>query len=267
MRTLIQAFDVLADRVRRSVRGPAPPSGPPKVPPGTVVYAIGDIHGELRLLDDLLDAIRADAERLEPARRVVVFLGDYVDRGPDSRGVLDRLIGRPLPGFETHFLMGNHEAAMLDFLEDPVAAMGWLRFGGLETLGSYGALGAPGTVIPARCMGWRDALKKALPPAHLDFLRALNLYVVVGDYAFVHAGIRPGRPLDAQVADDLLWMRDPFLTDRRRHEKVIVHGHTVVDAPELLENRIAVDTGAYASGVLTALVLNGEERRFLQARR
>lgn len=244
----------------------APRSGPATVPDGLRVYAVGDIHGERLLLDRMIDAMRSDAERAGAERCVAVFLGDYVDRGPASEAVLERLCDDPLPGFETRFLLGNHEAAMLDFLKDPAGAGEWLRFGGAETLGSYGIRPSVGVADAGRLRSLRDALAARLPHDHRVFLEALEPYCVVGDYAFAHAGIRPGRPLSRQKTDDLLWIREPFLGWTHPHEKVIVHGHTVVESPELLDNRIGIDTGAYATGVLTAVVLSGTDRTIVQVR-
>lgn len=238
----------------------------PSAPEGTCVYAVGDIHGERKALDRMLAAIAADAERqrangLEPA---VVFLGDYIDRGTDSCGVLDRLCRDPLAGVPCRFLLGNHEAAMLDFIGDPVRASEWLNYGGAEALGSYGIRASVGTSDPARCRALRDALMERLPDEHLAFLKALEPMVVLGDYAFVHAGIRPGRPLARQRTDDLLTIREPFLSWPHPHEKTIVHGHTITRSPEVTAARIGIDTGAYATGTLTALALCGTARSFIQ---
>lgn len=235
----------------------------PAMESGVRLYAIGDIHGELVLLDRLLSMIAADGTRHPERRIVLVFLGDYVDRGPNSQGVLDRLITGPLPGAESHFLAGNHESAMLDFIADPVANARWLDFGGAEALTSYGVRASVGVRDRGRLKDLRDQLVDRLPDPHRHFLAGLENYVVYGDYAFVHAGVRPGRGLVRQRRDDLLWLREPFLSSPARHEKVIVHGHTIVDAPEIRPNRIAVDTGAYATGVLTAAVLDGTGQTFL----
>jgi len=238
----------------------------PMAPDGVCVYAIGDIHGCLSALHRLLDAIRTDFHALADAEGLaasIVFLGDYVDRGPDSRGVLD-VLSRGDLGIPCRFLRGNHEQAMLDFLSDPVRQAAWLTFGGVETLASYGVPASVGTSDPKRLRAMRDGLDERLPPRHRAFLADLETMAVLGDYAFVHAGVRPGVGLNRQRIEDLLWIREPFLTSRRRHEKVIVHGHTVTEEPESLPNRIGVDTGAYAAGPLTAVALHGTARRFIQ---
>jgi serine/threonine protein phosphatase 1 len=239
---------------------------PPEVPPGRIVYAIGDIHGEDALLLDLLARLRNDAAD-RGARPVAVFLGDYVDRGPGSRAVLDILAAPPLPDFDIHLLKGNHEQAMLDFLADPLAGAVWLEYGGLATLSSYGVGLAPGAPGPARLMEMRNQLDALLPQAHRQLLTSLRPWVTHGDYVFVHAGIRPEVPLTAQREQDLLWIREPFLDWPDRHEKMVVHGHTVRPAPQLMANRIGIDTGAYATGILTAVALEGSDMRIIQARR
>lgn len=263
MRFLI---DALSAMLRRQPPAPPVPVEPPSIPAGFLVYAVGDIHGEAGLLEAMLDAIRADAGDHPPSRIVLIFLGDYIDRGPDSRGVLERLTGNPLPGATLRFLLGNHEAVMLEFLSGGAGGAEWLRFGGVETLASYG-IAAAGATTPARLAQLRGELEAKLPPRHLDFLRGLENSCVTGGYAFVHAGIRPGRPLDAQVSEDLLWIREPFLSDPRPHGHVIIHGHTVTPEPDMHPNRIGLDTGAYATGVLTALCLKGTEQRILQVKR
>lgn len=250
----------------------APPTdAAPTMAEGVRLYAVGDIHGELALLDRLLSIIAEDMAGRSGRRAVLVFLGDYIDRGPDSRGVLDRLANGPLPtplsGAETRFLAGNHEAAMLDFLTDPVNNAHWLDFGGAEALSSYGVRASVGVRERARLRDLRDRLIDRLPDAHLRFLGSLENWASYGDYAFVHAGIKPGRALSRQRRDDLLWLREPFLSSPLRHEKVIVHGHTIVETAEIHPNRIAVDTGAYATGVLTAVALDGTARSFLQTGR
>ncbi|AWK85186.1 metallophosphoesterase family protein [Azospirillum thermophilum] len=262
-------FNTLLGRLRPGRRLAV--AGAPRIPDGLRLYAVGDIHGEKRCLERLLAMIAADMDRHRgpDLRCTIVFLGDYVDRGPDSRGVLDLLCDAAAAsadgsGPACRFLMGNHEQALLEFLRDPVAGAPWLSFGGVEALASYGIRASVGVSDPKRCRALRDEMEARLPAAHRGFLTALEPMAVYGDYAFVHAGVLPGQPLERQSADDLLWIREPFLSYRRRHEKMIVHGHTVVDEPELLDNRIGIDTGAYATGVLTALVLQGGERGILQ---
>ena len=237
---------------------------PASVPEGLRVYAIGDVHGRFDLLERLASLIDADLENA-PQAAVTVFLGDYVDRGPDPAGVLNRLASRDFP---TDFvaLRGNHEEILLDFLENAEVLEDWRNFGGLATLQSYGI-----DVLPAlRGQGYEDmrlGLLEALPPSHLRFLRETPHSTSFGDYFFCHAGARPGTPLDQQDPGDLLWIREEFLAFRGGWEKVVVHAHTPVAKPELLPNRINVDTGAFASSVLTAVVLEGSERRILSTQR
>ncbi|MEA1648916.1 metallophosphoesterase family protein [Nitrospirillum sp. BR 11164] len=253
----------------------------PRAPDGHVLYAVGDVHGELGLLRQLLDIIARDharmVERHGPLTAVLIMLGDYVDRGPDSRGVVDLLRGGAdpagrtlddlLPGFTHHCLRGNHEQSMLDFLDDPMAALRWLDFGGPATLRSYGLPVVMEGPAVLQAVALSEALAAQLPPSHRRFLDSLAYQVIYGDYAFVHAGIRPGRPLADQTAEDMLWIRAPFMLAEGPHEKVIVHGHTIVQDVDILPQRIAVDTGAYRSGRLSAVVLHGPDVRVLDAHR
>lgn len=239
------------------------------VPPGTRVYAVGDSHGCAQLLGELHVAILEDsaaADARAPAeRRVAVYLGDYIDRGPDSRGLLEMLIAEPLPGFETVHLMGNHDLFMRQFLDgEDVTAM-WMMNGGVATLRSYGVDPGVRHRIGGGVDRLRAELEARLPAAHRGFLSGLRLSHVEGGYFFVHAGVRPGVPLEAQDAHDLVWIRELFLSSEADHGKVVVHGHTPADAPEVRANRIGIDTGACYGGRLTALVLEGDGRRFLQA--
>ena len=241
----------------------------PTAPNGWCLYAIGDIHGEIRCLERMLAAIDQD-QSLDAGtgRPLLLFLGDVIDRGPDSRGVLDRLCRLKAEaangcGYACHFLSGNHEAAMLDFIADPVAGAEWLSFGGAETLASYGIRASTGIFDPARCRSLRDSLDERLPAAHRAFLQSLEPMVTLGDYLFVHAGVRPGVSLDRQKQEDLLWIREPFLSSSRFHGKVVVHGHTPVVEPQILDNRIGVDTGAYATGILSAVRLCEQDCRVL----
>ncbi len=245
---------------------PAPASpesaSAPRCPDGMRIYAIGDIHGRDDLLVRLHELIRKDArERLGPSP-TVVYLGDYVDRGPGSFEVIDLLVHEPLAGFTSVTLKGNHEDMMLAFLDGP-PGLGWLFNGGIATLASYGVTAAGPMIYLADLDAVRSDLLAAVPPAHLRFLLGLEMMHVAGDYAFVHAGVRPGVELAAQKPADLMWIRDKFLRSRKDFGKVVVHGHTIADEPEISANRIGIDTGAFASDRLTCLVLEGSERRFL----
>lgn len=233
-------------------------------PENTRLYAIGDVHGCMMRLDALLSQIKADFAAAPEEKCCLIFVGDYVDRGPDSAELIDLLLGDPLPEADVVFLKGNHEEFMLRFLEgDADAGTVWIANGGAETLMSYD--------IPVESPwpdgGELEALQtkfaERVPDTHRSFLRSLELYHVAGDYAFVHAGVRPGLKLTDQTEKDLLWIRDAFLSYSRPHEYVIVHGHTPVRKPENLSNRINVDTGAVYGGPLTAVVLAGTDRRFL----
>jgi len=235
---------------------------------GELVYAVGDVHGCYDLLRSLLAELARDAaERAEGRRPVMVFCGDYIDRGPQSAEVLDAMLWlKRRPDVETRLLKGNHEQGLLDFLDDPAAGSAWLRFGGVETLAAYGVELSEDESDPERLAGARNDLLDRMPAAHLRLLQSLELMVSVGDYAFVHAGVRPGRPLRRQTERDLLWIREPFLTFDRPHEKVIVHGHTWTDErPQLHRHRLGLDTGAYATGVLTAIRIEDRRLGVIQA--
>lgn len=240
---------------------PAPSTG------GRLVYAVGDVHGYVRQLDDLLAAIEQDAARSAPAERpLIVFIGDYVDRGPDSRGVIDRILALEADRrFEVVCLLGNHEDALLRFLVDPGYAPSWIGNWGRTTLEAYGV--AP-PLLPndSGCEAVQAQFRSAFPAEHRAFLGRLKVSLTVGDYLFVHAGVRPGVALDAQAERDLIWIRYDFLESDADFGKVVVHGHTPSERPERRINRINVDTGVYFSGVLTAVRLEGEQQRFLHAR-
>ena len=229
------------------------------------MYAIGDVHGRLDLMSQLLKQVAQDADsHPEDIERCLVFLGDYVDRGPESRGVIEVLLSRPLPRFTCIFLLGNHEDAMLEFLDGRSDGLGWLSYGGLETLVSYGVLLRALPTNAAAASELRDALRAAVPAEHVDFMRSCLLSHREGDYVFVHAGVRPGRPLAKQQRQDLLWIRDDFLRAASPLPgAVVVHGHTICDVPQDLGYRIDIDTGAFVSGRLTCLVLRDHSRRFL----
>jgi serine/threonine protein phosphatase 1 len=234
-----------------------------------LVYAVGDVHGCYDLLALLLSKIADDVASRSPLNPPVLILcGDYVDRGPDSRKVLETLIWlQNSRFFELHLLKGNHEEAMLSYIAHPAAAREWVYFGGAETLQSYGVAAPARDEGDAQHRRARDLLLGAMPASHLHLLQTLELGVTVGDFAFVHAGIKPGRKLAQQTESDLLWIRREFLTCAKRHEKVIVHGHSFSSAePVVAPNRIGIDTGSYETGVLTALRLTGGAIGFIHAR-
>ncbi|MDA0653778.1 MAG: metallophosphoesterase [Proteobacteria bacterium] len=222
------------------------------------MYAFGDIHGRADLLGRLHTSVRDDASRAPEPRRIAIYLGDYLDRGENSRGVLDMLPAGPGPGFETVHLCGNHEDFLLRFLEDSGLAEIWLQNGAAATLQSYGIdAHLPQTEI-------RSRLAAALPESHVAFLKGLRRSASVGDYFFVHAGVRPGVALDRQDPRDLMWIRDEFLQSDEDFGKTIVYGHTPRDTVAFEDTRIGIDTMAWASGRLTCLVLAGREQRLLQ---
>jgi serine/threonine protein phosphatase 1 len=216
----------------------------------------GDIHGRADLLNQILARVDRDlAVYPECKRAIEVFLGDYIDRGPDSHAVIDRLVERAKVR-NTVFLKGNHESCMLAFLRTPEMLSEWRYLGGLETMISYG-LKPSVSDNQAEQKRLSQALNAALPKRHREFLQSLALSFTCGDFFFVHAGVRPGTPLSSQKEDDLIWIREEFLLFEETHGKMIVHGHTPVLAPEIKKNRINIDTGAYATGNLTCLILEG----------
>jgi serine/threonine protein phosphatase 1 len=232
---------------------------PATLPPDLRVYAVGDIHGCAPALDALHGLMAEDAARALEARRVVVYLGDYVDRGPDSRGVIERLILPPRFGAEAVHLAGNHEAMMLDALHRPGdsdAVTLWADNGGAAALASWG--------VSAYDMP-PEAWANAIPKPHLGFLLSLRRKVAFGGYLFVHAGLRPGVPIEAQDPDDLLWIREPFLSSTADFGAVVVHGHTPGRDVVIRKNRIGLDTGAVYGGRLTCAVFWADRLRLLQA--
>jgi serine/threonine protein phosphatase 1 len=228
---------------------------PPGLPDGIRIYAFGDIHGRADLLKEMFTVIDADIARNPVGRSIEVFLGDYVDRGPNSAGTLDLLLERSLYS-DTVFLKGNHEAFFLEVLRNPTKLDDWRQFGGLQTLMSYGIQPTlnPDAAEQARLI---NALTEVMPPDHLRFLQNLKSSFVCGDFLFVHAGVRPGIPLKEQQETDLLWIRSEFLDSNENFGKYIVHGHTPVSEPDIRPNRINIDTGAYATGNLTLLTIQG----------
>jgi serine/threonine protein phosphatase 1 len=237
-----------------------------RIPDGTRVYCIGDIHGRADLLAALHRGIKADANQNPGngvARNVIVYVGDYVDRGMQSREVIEHLLSDPLPGFEKVYLKGNHDEAMLQFLQDPEFGPLWFSYGGDATVLSYGVRMSPSKIGRERFEDMRQQLEANLPSAHLEFLQSLQLVWECGDYLFVHAGFKPGVAIQQQKPEDMLWIREEFLESRHDFGRMVVHGHSVTDVPELKSNRIGIDTGAYASDTLTCLILEGDTRHFI----
>jgi len=233
---------------------------PPRAPDGVTVYAIGDIHGRADLLGTLHRRIAVDPAK---GNKLVVYLGDYVDRGAESRQVVDLLLGGPPAGCRAVHLRGNHEQAMLDFREDWQVGADWLSFGGTETARSYG-LKPPLAPDPESLVDLQKAVDGGVPAAHWAFFRDCVPNHVAGDYLFVHAGVRPGVPWDLQSPQDMMWIRDSFLRSRADHGKMVVHGHSISEGVEFRPNRIGIDTGAYYSNILTCLVLEGTDTRLIQ---
>ncbi len=230
-------------------------------PEGSRIYAIGDVHGRLDLLERMHETIRAEIRRDRPSDWRIVHLGDYVDRGPQSCGVLDFLADAVASDERVMALAGNHDLGFLQFLAEPDPSGLFINFGGIETAASYGVL------LPAKGRrGFAEAhgqLCQAVPREHIEFIAGRPLTASFGDFFFCHAGIRPEVPLDRQDPHDLVWIRDLFLDWPHLHPKVIVHGHTPQPEPQVMANRVNVDTLAYRSGRLTALVVEGKEKRFI----
>ncbi len=239
----------------------------PSLPAGIRIYAFGDVHGRLDLLDELLGKVDADLAGHPVARAIFVFLGDYIDRGDHSRETIDRLIERRAAGeqatSEHVFLKGNHEQIALKCLSDPGLFDRWLRLGGTETLASYGI--EVGSKI--KIAELQAAFHKALPQAHIRFLRALQPSFACGDFFFAHAGVKPRVALARQAEKDLLWIREAFLNSNEDFGKTIIHGHTPGYEVEVRPNRINIDTGAYATGRLTCLVIEGASLSFIDTLR
>lgn len=255
----------LAGAARRRFAGgemePANPARPSSVPEGMRVYAIGDIHGRLDLLRSLREQILLDWTSSPAAQGVVVFLGDYVDRGPDSRGVIESLLADRLEDLQTVHLLGNHEQLLLQFLAGGEHET-WMVNCGYSTMSSYGV--DDRAIALGDTAAMRESFRQLLPQAHLDFLSSLKAMHFLGDYCFVHAGVRPGVPLARQKEAEVIWIRKLFLESEEDFGKIVVHGHSIAPEVAWRPNRIGIDTGAYYSDQLTCLVLEGTERRILQ---
>lgn len=234
----------------------------PSIPSGERVYAVGDIHGRLDLFKDLIRIIETDDASRPRARTTIVLLGDLIDRGPDSAGVVERARqwGQQR---EVQFIQGNHEEMLLVSREDTDALRSFLKFGGLETMVSYGI--SEETVASVEIEELQRLMTAAIPQADFDFLEGFEKMVRIGDYLFVHAGVRPNTPLEHQMGRDCRWIREPFLSHRGDFGAFVVHGHTITHEPDVCDNRIGIDTGAFVHGTLTAIGLQGTERWFLTA--
>lgn len=231
-------------------------------PEGQRVYAVGDIHGRLDLVDELLGQIEADIRERPLATIGLCFLGDLIDRGPDSAGVIERLCSLGAFPAKTLFLMGNHEEVLLRILNaEPHLAYDWLGYGGDACAESYGV--SPSALQAMKEERIAEVLREAIPAKHIRFLEDMGDTFRFGDYLFVHAGIRPGVKIEDQQPQDLRWIRQPFLSDGHDHGCMVVHGHTISEGVERRPNRIGIDTGAYRSGTLTAAVVEGSDLRFL----
>src|SRR6516162_8306111 len=275
---MIGAAPLKADHARRNIgsakflswanpflealRKTAPPVATARrVPEGRRVYCVGDIHGRDDLLREMAERVEADTKTRTFDHAETVFLGDYIDRGPDSKRVLERLATNEWPT-SIIALAGNHEDFLIAFLDDAEILDFWRSQGGLETLHSYGVDVGP-AMAGRNFAAVQTAFRVRFPKAHRDFLEALKVSAIIGDYFFCHAVVRPGVALDRQNRDDLLSIREPFLSSETEHGKVVVHGHTPSVAPEVRANRIGIDTAAYATDRLTCLILEADERRFL----
>ncbi|HJP68893.1 MAG TPA: metallophosphoesterase family protein [Sphingomicrobium sp.] len=232
---------------------------------GYRAYVIGDVHGRLDLLEDLLAKIHAELQHRPSPKTLLVFVGDLIDRGPSSAQVIERLRTYERAGIQTVFLLGNHEEVLLRILRgDTSLVFSWLQFGGLQCLESYG-------VETTRLRGRQserviELAQAAIPASHVEFLESFVDSCRFGDYLFVHAGIRPGIEIEQQLQSDLRWIRNPFLSDESDHGFVVVHGHTITKDVDERPNRIGIDTGAYRTGILTSLAIEGAERWFLDTR-
>jgi len=250
-------------RLLKGIGGGSDPK-PARGKPNARAYAVGDVHGCLAQLNRLIARVEADLEARPVGEAYLIFVGDLIDRGPDSAGVIERLRTYMHRGVKPIFLTGNHEEYFLRVLAGERGVLdNWLDYGGRQCAESYGIAGDLLVGLPEDQA--LALIRRQVPEKHRRFLESFGDTFRFGDYLFVHAGIRPGLPLEKQSRQDLRWIRDAFLHDSGDHGFVVVHGHTIVEQVEELPNRIGIDTGAYRTGLLTALVIDGEERRFLSA--
>ena len=255
-----------AKGVQVKVFGKSSSTRKPSGPPGAVLYAVGDIHGRLDLLKKLLASIKADIAQVEVERSIILFVGDYIDRGPDSRGVVDEILAlRGEGASQVVTLAGNHDQYLLEFFKDPSLGISWMDYGAGPTFTSYGVRPPP---VRTDVEAWKvtaGEMAAAMPPEHMRFFEEAILAASFGDFLFVHAGVRPNVDLSKQDPKDLTTIRRPFL--KAKHPlpgRVVVFGHTPFEHPVAADGKIAVDTGAYATGVLSAVRIHGHDVSFLQ---
>lgn len=249
-----------------ALRAGSHPARRPELPEGERVYAIGDVHGRLDLFEDMIAAIEADDTGRNAADTTIVLLGDLVDRGPDSAGVIDAA-RRWAERRNVRMLMGNHEEMFLRAIRQEAALRQFLRVGGKETVLSYGLDRGEYTTMSLSEV--HERLRTLIPAEDIAFMEQMEHVIAMGDYVFAHAGIDPAKPVAEQVPGDLHWIREPFLSHGERMDVCVVHGHTIremvdIHAPRQWPNRIGIDTGAFRTGKLTAIGLQGEERWFME---
>jgi serine/threonine protein phosphatase 1 len=238
-------------------------STPAQIPDNICLYAVGDVHGHKNKLRQLIGMIEQDAAASPEAEKILVFLGDYVDRGPDSKGVVDYLLLSLPAGFTTVFLRGNHEEVAMQILDGETSLIeSWMQFGGSACLASYGVNPFRPHILETP-EALRQEFAQQVPASHREFFENTVFSFTCGDYFFAHAGVKPDVPLEKQRHEDLMWIRHEFLVSKQDHGKIIVHGHTIEPEPDIQSNRIGIDTGAYATGRLTCLKLVGDKRSFI----
>jgi serine/threonine protein phosphatase 1 len=235
---------------------------PPSVPHGERVYAIGDVHGRIDLFESLIQMIEKDDAGRRRAHTTVVMLGDLIDRGHDSAAVVARARDWSKHR-EIEFLQGNHEEMLLVSRKKTESLRAFLKFGGIETIQSYGI--DAGTIMTSDIEELQRLMNEAIPQDDFDFLDSFKKMVRIGDYLFVHAGIRPATPIEHQLGHDCRWIREPFLSHKGNFGAFVIHGHTITEEPDVCSNRIGIDTGAFLHGTLTAIGLEGTDRWFIQA--
>lgn len=246
----------------RNLIGRPPESRVPLLTPGQRVYAVGDIHGRLDLFDFLIGAIEQDDAARGDAFTTVILLGDLIDRGPDSAAVVARA-KEWSKDRHLEFIKGNHEEMLIASLDDREVLRGFLRYGGRETVLSYGV--HPRDLLEADFEELQLMMAEAIPREHIEFLDGFQKFIRNGDYLFVHAGIRPQTPIEHQLGKDCRWIREPFLSHEGDFGAFVIHGHTITEEPQIRSNRIGIDTGAFVHGTLTAIGLEGADRWFIQA--